>query len=130
MIELTTVLGVCAVALLYALLAIHANEVFCLSVRDGEVLLLRGRIPRGLRAELTDVVRRSRLRRATIRVVRENAAARLVVSGTDESVAQRLRNVFGARSWNDLKLAPRDAGRRNLGQRLGWAWLAWHLHRR
>ncbi|MGD8863728.1 MAG: DUF3634 family protein [Myxococcales bacterium] len=125
-----SVLSVVAVIALYALLAIRANEVFCLSVRNGRALIVRGRVPRALLSELSEVVRRARVQRATIRVVRQNAAARMIVHGAGPDVAQRLRNVFGTRSYRDLKLAPPPRERRNLGQRLGWAWLAWRLHGR
>jgi hypothetical protein len=123
-----TVYGIAFVIALYLVLAVRATEIFFLSVRDGRVLLVRGRVPSTLMAELAEVVARAGVARGSIRAVRQGGAAKLKVGGMDEFVAQRLRNVFGTRSGAELRLTqpPRD---RNLGQRLGWAWLAWRLHR-
>jgi len=108
----------------------RANEVFAVSVRDGRVLLVRGAIPPAVLDAFADVVSRARVRRATIRAVRAETHARLVVSGTDDAVTQRLRNVFGTHHWSTLRSkAPRPSSR-NVGQVLGVAWLAWMLARR
>lgn len=122
------VLGVLALVVFFVVLARHANQVFLLSVREGRALLIQGRIPAGLQGELLEVLRRAEVRDATVRVVRESGRARLLASGSgiDASVLQRLRNVLGTRTWRDLKLASPPA-RRNLGQRLGWSWLAWRI---
>lgn len=122
-------LGVLAVVALFVLISRHANEVFCLSVRRGRGLLIRGRIPGGLQVELLEVLRRAGVHDAVLRAVREGGRARLQASGegVNEAVLQRLRNVFGTRLWRDLKLGP-PPRHRNLGQRLGWTWLAWRLH--
>ena len=123
-------LGALAVVALLVLISRHANEVFCLSVRHGRGLLIRGRIPSGLQAELLEVLHRAEVHDAVLRAVREGGRARLQASGesVNEAVLQRLRNVFGTRLWRDLKLGP-PPRRRNLGQRLGGTWLAWRLHR-
>ncbi|MDQ3030935.1 MAG: DUF3634 family protein [Myxococcota bacterium] len=102
----------------------RANEIFCVSVRDGRLLLVRGRIPIALKHDFEDVVRRARLQRATIRAVSSQSHARLVMSGVDEHVAQRLRNTFGHHPIQKLRSAPAKYPR-NLGQVLGIAWLAW-----
>ena len=122
-----TLLGLTAVVLLYLWLSRRANEVFCLSLRGEETLLVRGRIPRGLDPELAELLRRGGVDRATVRCVRENGQARVVLDGGDERLAQRVRNVFGNGPWRDLKFA-QPAPQKNLGQRLGWTWLAWRLH--
>ncbi len=122
-----TVYGIAFVMVLYLVLAVRATEVFFLSVRRGRTLQVRGRIPAALLHELSDVIARSGAARGSVRAVRQGGAARLKVRGLDEYTAQRLRNVFGTRSGSELKLAGPPAGR-NLGQRLGWAWLAWLLH--
>lgn len=123
-----TVYGIAFVIALYLALAVRATEIFFLSVRDGRVLLVRGRIPATLLAELAEVVSRAGVARGSIRAVRQGGAATLKLGGMDEFVAQRLRNVFGTRSGTELRLTQPPADR-NLGQRLGWAWLAWRLHR-
>lgn len=122
-------LGVLALALGFVLIGRRANQVFLLSVRAGRGLLVQGRMPARLQAELLEVLRRAGVDDATVRAVREGGRARLLASGAgiDEQVLQRLRNVFGTRTWRDLRLSPPPA-HRNLGQRLGWRWLAWRLH--
>jgi hypothetical protein len=107
----------------------HGNELFCVSVRDGRVLVLRGRIPAGLLSDIRDVVERPAVARATIRAMKDSGSARLTVSGMDEGRAQRLRNVFGLYPISRLRAAPALA-KPTLGQLLGIAWLAWLLDRR
>lgn len=102
----------------------RANEIFCVSVRDGRALVVRGRVPSAVMHGIEDVVRRAAVERATIRAVRGQGHARLLVSGTDDFVAQRLRNTFGVHPIHKLQAAPLP-GPRNLGQLLGIAWLAW-----
>jgi hypothetical protein len=103
----------------------RANEIFAVSVRNGRALVLRGRVPPGVFRDIADVVSRARVDRATIRAVAGGQHARLVVSGTDDGVAQRLRNVFGIHPVQKLRAAPALVAPRNLGQWLGVAWLAW-----
>jgi hypothetical protein len=102
----------------------RANEIFCVSVRQGRMLVVRGRVPVALLHDIEDVVRRARVQRATIRAVSTQSHARLVTSGLDEGTAQRLRNVFGHHPIQKLRAAP-VPGQRNIGQLLGIAWLAW-----
>lgn len=104
----------------------RTREIFCISVRDGRVLVVRGRITGSLLDGIADVVRRASVKRGSVRAVRGEHHARLVVRGTDEGTAQRLRNVFGHHPVQKLRSAP-VASRRNLGQILGVAWLAWLL---
>lgn len=108
----------------------RANELFRLSVRDGRVLVVRGRIPVGLLSDIRDVVSKPPVAHATIRAVKESNAARLVVGGAvDPGRAQRLRNVFGLYPIASLRAAP-PLARPTWGQILGIAWLAWLLERR
>jgi Protein of unknown function (DUF3634) len=107
----------------------RAAELFCLSVRDGRAIVVRGRISAGLLADLRSVVSAARVARGTIKAVRADGGARLTCSGTfDEGTQQRLRNVFGLYPASKLRLAPPIA-RPTLGQILGIAWLAWLLDR-
>lgn len=72
----------------------RARELFCLSVRDGQVLVVRGRIPGGLLSDIRDVISKPTVARATIRATKHEHGARLSVSGgIDEGRAQRLRNI-------------------------------------
>ena len=54
----------------------RANELFVVKVVGGRASLVRGRIPEGLLGDLDDVVRRPRVKKATIRVVREGGRPR------------------------------------------------------
>jgi hypothetical protein len=118
-------------AILVALLFIaRAGELFALSVRDGETLVVRGSLRPSLRQSLGEVVRSAGIRRATIRAVRAEGHARLVVTGqVDAGTVQRLRNVFGTHPMHRYRAAPSEVHKRNLGQWLGIAWLAWLLAR-
>jgi len=119
------ILGVGLLALLFFFVIVpRMNELFLISVRDGKVLVVRGRIPIRVRQDLAEVVRRARVRRGSIRAVRQSGHARLSTSGMDEGVTQRLRNVFGIHPVQKLQTAPL-LPHRNLGQLLGFAWLAW-----
>ncbi len=115
-------LGLVAVVLF----GMRANEIFFVSVRQGRCLVVRGRIPGVVLEGLADVVARSRVARGSIRAVRGDAHARLVVRGMDQGTTQRLRNVFGTHPVQRLRSAG-PAADRNLGQLLGFAWLAWLL---
>lgn len=114
---------------LFFMMISRGNELFVLSVRDGKVLLIRGRIPVALQHDIEDVLQRARVQHATIRAVRSSGHARLVMSGLDEGTQQRLRNTFGVHPIQKLRSAP-VAGNRNLGQLMGVTWLAWMMTRR
>ena len=94
--EMLAVVGV--VALIVYLWSQRGNELFCLSVRAGRVLIVRGRVAAGRcwidSGEVVGGV--PAVAGATIRAVRGDHGARLLCSGgIDERRAQRLRNVFG-----------------------------------
>jgi hypothetical protein len=125
------------ILVLFALVALvvfyfvsRARELFVVSVRGGRVLVVRGRVPAGFLGDVRSIVERPPVRWATIRAVKGEHHARLVVSGdVDEGRAQRLRNTFGLRPMSQLRSAPL-VDRPTLGQILGIAWLAWLLDRR
>jgi hypothetical protein len=105
----------------------RAGELFCLSVKDGRVLVVRGRAPAGFVTETKDVVRG--VKSATIRGIKGEARARLSFSGDlGEAREQRLRNLFALYPASKLRQAPLIA-KPTLGQVLGIAWLAWLLDR-
>ena len=109
--------------------ASRSSELFCVSVRDGRVLVVRGRIPGGLLSDIRDVVAKPVVARATIRGVKQEHGARLAMSGLDEGREQRLRNIFRLYPISNLRAAPLVA-KPTFGQVLGIAWLAWFLDRR
>lgn len=129
----TLALVIVAVVVVVALA--RANEIFCVSVRNGQCLIVRGRVSPALWREIRAVVRQSRIRSGTIRAVRERGRHRIVVSGMSDAIAQRLRNALGNTGFGQGKGASGGAsdcenGGRNLGQLLGIAWLAWLFVRR
>jgi hypothetical protein len=102
-------------------------ELFHLSVRDGKVLVVRGRIPQGMLNDMRALL--SKVRRATIRAHKHQGSARLSFGGElDEGAQQQLRNVFGLYPTAKLRHAPLIE-RPSLGQLLGVAWLAWLFER-
>jgi len=106
-----------------------ANELFCLSVREGRVLLVRGRVSPGLLGDFRAALAFPPVARATIRAYRDQAGARLSISGLrDEGREQRLRNIFNIYPKSKLRSAPR-AEHRTLGQIIGLVWLAWLFER-
>ena len=120
---------VVAAVVLIAFLAWRARELFCLSVRDGRVIVVRGRIPGGLLSDIRDVVKRPVVPRATIRAVKQEDSAQIVVTGAvDEGRAQRIRNIFRLYPISKLRAAP-AVPNPTFGQILGIAWLAWVLDR-
>jgi hypothetical protein len=82
-------------ALVLLVVYLRARELFCVSVRGGRTLLVRGRIPAGLLSSIGEVVRRDGVKRGTVKALRGEHSARLVTSGMSEATEQRLRNVFG-----------------------------------
>jgi hypothetical protein len=106
----------------------RSRTLFVLSVRDGRVLVVRGRIPGRLLQELRDVVSRPPVRRATIKAWASEDGGHLSASGVDEGTEQRLRNVFRLFPIAQLRNAPRIA-QPTIGQLLGIAWLAWWFER-
>ena len=117
------------IPIVVAIVGYRFNELFALSIRHGQLLLVRGRVPPGLLDAFADIARTSRIERATVRAVRGMQHARLVIRGVDDGTAQRFRNVFGIHPVHELRAAPPVADR-NFGQLLGWTWLAWLLLRR
>jgi hypothetical protein len=118
---------VCIVALYWS--SSRARELGVVSVRRGRVLLLRGALPSSLLDALADIGERGQVRSGTIWVLRDGERARLTASGLDEFSLQRARNVLGTYPMTKLLSAPRPRAR-NMGQRLGIAWLGWWLQRR
>jgi hypothetical protein len=113
---------------IFALWVARAGELFLVSLRNGQVLLVRGRVPQGLLGDFREVVARPPVMRATIRAVRAAEGARLLVLGDiDAGRHQRLRNTFALRPVSALRAAP-VADDRSIGQVLGIVWLAWLLH--
>jgi len=74
----------------------RANELFCVSIHDGKLVVRRGRLPPALFSELSDIVSRERPERGEIRVVSEAGVPRLSFHGAPHPVLeQAARNVLG-----------------------------------
>src|SRR6188508_810465 len=116
------VLAIVAVVIFFAW---RAAEIFCVSVRNGRALVVRGRVPPALLRAIREIVgSEPEVSRGTIRASRAEYGARLTASGgIDEGRLQRLRNAFGLYPTSKLRAAPPIA-RPTLGQLLGIAWLA------
>lgn len=119
-----------AVALLALVVYSRMNEVFCVSIRNGRCLVVRGHVPPSVWRELREVIGRAEIARGTVRVVKESGRPRLITRGLDEATSQRLRNAFGAQGFGHVPAgasASCERSSRNWGQLLGIAWLAWLL---
>ncbi len=118
-------------AVAYVVLS-RANELFCVSIRAGRCLVIRGRVPPKLWRELVTVVEQAKIVHGTVRAVKRDGAARLVMEGIEPRTQQRLRNALGSAGLSTMKFGTSEAreGSRNLGQLLGLTWLAWFLTRR
>ena len=121
------VLGIVAVVVFFAW---RSAEIFCVSVRNGRVLVIRGRVPPALLRAIREIVgSQPAVTHGTIRAVRADHGARLTAGGAiDDSRLQRLRNAFGLFPTSKLRAAA-PVARPTLGQVLGIAWLAWMLDR-
>jgi hypothetical protein len=105
-------------------------ELFVVSIRAGQLIVVRGRVPGTLLADIRTIVTQPPVRHATVTATKREHGARLSFSGDlDDAQQQRLRNVFGLYPLSRLRQAP-PLAKPTLGQVLGIAWLAWWLDRR
>ncbi len=108
----------------------RANELFLVSVRDGKVLVVRGRVPVSLLQAFREAVNEPAVRRGWIRAWKAESGAQLACGGDiPEGREQRMRNAFMLYPASKLRQAP-VVDRPSLGQLVGVVWLAWLLDRR
>ena len=89
---------------------VRANELFFLRIRIGHVSIRRGRIPKRLLDDISDVVKG--VDHATLRALNEGGRPRLYVEGNlGPEHKQRLKNLLGTWTVPQIRTAPR-AGRR------------------
>jgi len=96
----------------------RSNELFVLRVRGGRPELVRGRIPQALFDDLADVFAGTRVD-AEIRVVAEGGRPRVLLSGPQGALAQRVRNVVGRFRAAEIRAgrrAPNRAARRRVAR--------------
>ncbi len=87
----------------------RSNELFVMQVRKGRSNVVRGRLPQRLANELSDVFRRAKVRRATLRVVQENRMPRVKVTDGElsDGTLQQVRNVLGKYELAQIKAGGR-----------------------
>ncbi len=104
-----------AVAAIAALLWMMRNAMllFSAEVSRGRIVTLRGRAPKGLVGDMTDVLRQRPVSKASLRVVAEGGAPTLHAKGDlNEGELQRLRNVLGTWPLAKIRAAPYRTVRR------------------
>jgi hypothetical protein len=108
----------------------RVNELFYVSVRQGKLLVVRGRVPVGLLQAFAEAVQEPVVRRGAIKAWRDDGGAQLACSGDiGDGQEQRMRNAFMLYPASKLRQAT-PVREPNLGQTLGLVWLAWLLDRR
>jgi hypothetical protein len=106
------------------------RQLFHVSIREGKVLVVRGRVPGAMLHEIAESMSRPRVRRGSIKAYKTETGTRLSFGGDiDEGRQQRMRNVFALYPASQLRHAP-AIQQPTLGQLAGIAWLAWLLDRR
>lgn len=106
----------------------RSAELFTLSWRQGELRLVRGRIPPMLKADLAQALTQMGVQRCTVTARKEAQGARLSAN-LDDFTAQRLRNIFQLYPLSQLRSAPAPSHNRLL-RLLGFSSLVWLLGRR
>ena len=107
----------------------RVGELFCISVRDGKAIVVRGRVPVSMLQEFKETVARPPVRRGTIRAFKTETGGTLQCSGDiGEGREQRMRNTFMLYPASQLRHAP-AIHQPTLGQLTGIAWLAWLFDR-
>ncbi len=108
----------------------RAGELFYISVRDGKLLVVRGRVPVSMLQEFRDAVNQPTVRRGSIRAFRTASGGQLSCSGDiSDGREQRMRNTFMLYPAAQLRAAP-PLQSPTIGQVAGIAWLAWMMDRR
>ena len=118
---------VVVVGLLTALF--RANEVFCASFRRGRMLVVRGSLSSPLLKAFRDALVGGGVDHTLVKGFTDGGEIRLVVAGTDEELAQRLRTVFSLFPASNLPLRSQTS-KRTWWQLVGFVWLAWWMEAR
>ena len=105
------------------------TELFYVSVRNGRVLVVRGRVPTPLVHDLAEIVKQPVVRSGKIRVFHGDSADLSCSGDIADGPTQRMRNALSMYPMSKLRQAL-PVPRPTLGQRIGIAWLAWMFDRR
>lgn len=117
------------VALVIIWIMMRAGELFYISVRDGKLLVVRGRVPVSMLQEFRECVSKPLVKRGSIKAFKTEGGGQLACSGDiDEGREQRMRNTFMLYPASKLRVAPQQKDR-TIGQLAGLAWLAWMMDR-
>ncbi len=108
---------------------LSSRTLFKLSIRNGEVLVVNGRVPVRFLQDVRDVVHDENLNSGSIAAVARDHGAGLSFWGIPEGPQQRMRNSFRLYPVAEVRHAPPIA-RPSIGQMLGIAWLAWLIEGR
>ncbi len=122
MIVLLVIVG--AVALWWFL---SQRQLFQLSIRNGEILVVKGRVPIRFLQDVRAVVADERIVSGIVTAVARERGAGLDFSGIAEGPQQRMRNAFRLYPAADIRHAP-PIEKPTLGQMLGIGWLAWLMN--
>lgn len=118
-----------AVAIVIVWLFLRAGELFYISVRDGKLLVVRGRVPVSMLQELRDCVQNPTVRRGSIKAFKTESGGQLTCSGDiSEGREQRMRNTFMLYPASKYRITT-AAKERTFGQLVGIAWVAWMFDR-
>ena len=87
----------------------RANELFYLRLRDGRLMMKRGRIPRGLFDDVEDILKRGGVENIDVRGVVEDRGARIYLFGVQPrgGVKQQLRNAISLWPLAKIRHAPK-----------------------
>jgi hypothetical protein len=114
-------------ALTFVWWCVRAGDLFVLSIRNGRVLVVSGRVPQAFVNDVRRIAEHASVMNGTIRASQGDHHARLRFSGgIDLATQQRVRNTFGLYPMAQLRRAP-PIDNPTVGQILGIAWLAWML---
>jgi len=117
------------VAVIIIWLMMRAGELFYISVRDGKVLVVRGRVPVSMLQEFRECVSNPVVKRGSIKAFKTEDGGQLSCSGDiSEGREQRMRNTFMLYPASKMRMAPQQKDR-TIGQLAGLAWLAWMVDR-
>ena len=104
-------LALLLVVLLLAPIAVglwRGTELFVVRLSAGQVTHVRGKVPKRVLDEIAEVLRRSGMQSAEVRVVHDEGRPALRTKGTlPEPVLQQLRNVLGRYRLPELRAGAR-----------------------
>jgi hypothetical protein len=88
---------------------LRINELFVVRMRNGKVRVVRGRIPKQLLDDITDIARDLKVEAADVRAVVEDSRASIYVhgKGIPRPLRQRLRNTLAMWPLAKIRSAPK-----------------------